>query len=103
MSGSYKSFVKNFSVVWCCLVLLLLSLFPVQAQNSAEKSLRVMTFNIRYNEPKDGVNAWANRKAKVAGVIRFHRADLIGIQEALLGQLKDLETLPDFSWCGVGR
>lgn len=76
-----------------------------QAQPSAKNSpVRVMTFNIRYNEPKDGENAWANRKTKVSGVIRFHRADLVGVQEALFEQLKDLETLlPDFAWCGAGR
>lgn len=63
-----------------------------------------MTFNIRYNEPRDGVNIWANRKTKVADVIRFHKADLVGVQEALSDQLKDLETLlPGFAWCGVGR
>src|SRR5215203_1932966 len=75
------------------------------AQNSADKNaLRVMTFNIRYNEPRDGVNAWANRKTKVRDVIRFHKADLIGVQEAQSNQLQDLEKLlPDFAWCGVGR
>jgi len=75
------------------------------AQTSADKNaLRVMTFNIRYNEPKDGVNAWANRKTKVADVIRFHKADLIGVQEAQYNQLQDLEKLlPDFAWRGVGR
>lgn len=63
-----------------------------------------MTFNIRYDEPKDGVNAWANRKGKVADVIRFHMADLVGVQEALVGQLRDLEgLLPGFGRCGVGR
>ena len=67
-------------------------------------SLRVMTFNIRYNEPRDGVNAWANRKTKVADVIRFHKADLVGVQEALIGQIQDLEKLlPDYAWCGIGR
>ena len=66
--------------------------------------LRVMSFNIRYDEPRDGVNAWPNRKQKVADVIRFHKADLVGVQEALIGQLRDLEKLlPDFTWCGVGR
>lgn len=63
-----------------------------------------MTFNIRYNEPRDGVNAWENRKTKVADVIRFHKADLVGVQEAQNNQLKDLEMLlPDFAWCGAGR
>ena len=90
-------------------IFLLLIVFLFQtaaiAQNSAaENALRVMTFNIRYNEPRDGVNAWANRKTKVSDVIRFHKADLIGVQEALYNQLQDLEKLlPDFAWCGVGR
>lgn len=66
--------------------------------------MRVMTFNIRYDEPRDGVNAWANRKQKVADVIRFHKADIVGVQEALVAQLRDLETLlPDLAWVGVGR
>lgn len=69
-----------------------------------EGALRVMSFNIRYDEPRDGVNAWANRKEKVASVIRFHKADIAGVQEALLSQLKDLgKLLPDLAWCGVGR
>jgi endonuclease/exonuclease/phosphatase family metal-dependent hydrolase len=73
-------------------------------QRSREVALRVMTFNIRYDEPRDGVNAWPNRKTKVADVIRFHKADLVGVQEALLTQLRDLKTmLPGLSWCGVGR
>jgi endonuclease/exonuclease/phosphatase family metal-dependent hydrolase len=88
-------------------LLLFVFLVPcaVFAQNTFDKNaLRVMTFNIRYNEPRDGINAWANRKTKVAGVIRFHKADLIGIQEAQYNQIQDLEKLlPGFAWCGVGR
>lgn len=85
------------------LIFLLVGIFggEVFAKDSA---LRVMSFNIRYNEPRDGANAWANRKAKVADVIRFHKADLIGVQEALYSQLQDLENfLPDFAWFGIGR
>lgn len=79
-------------------------IFSLAVYAQTEKSLRVMSFNIRYNEPRDGVNAWANRKTKVADVIRFHKADLVGVQEAQNNQLKDLEKLlPDFAWCGVGR
>lgn len=87
--------------------ILLLFCFCLKSQAqvyAGRNSLRVMTFNIRYNEPKDGINAWANRKTKVADVIRFHKADAVGVQEALIGQLKDLESiLPDYAWCGVGR
>lgn len=90
-------------------IFLLLAVFLFSAgvfsQTPNDKNaLRVMTFNIRYNEPRDGVNAWANRKTKVAGVIRFHKADLVGIQEAQHNQIQDLEKLlPGFAWCGVGR
>ncbi|HKP70097.1 MAG TPA: endonuclease/exonuclease/phosphatase family protein [Pyrinomonadaceae bacterium] len=84
--------------ILCC------SLIAYGQQRSGEGALRVMSFNIRYDEPRDGVNAWSNRKQKVADVIRFHKADLVGVQEALPTQLADLEKLlPDFAWCGVGR
>ncbi len=66
--------------------------------------LRVMSFNIRINVPVDGQNAWPLRKEKAASMIRFHRADLVGLQEPLPGQLDDLESLlGGFSWFGVGR
>ncbi|MBL0940376.1 MAG: endonuclease/exonuclease/phosphatase family protein [Gemmatimonadaceae bacterium] len=66
--------------------------------------LRVMTFNIRYNNPGDGINAWPNRKAWVAQLIRFHDADVVGVQEALHGMLVDLDSLlPEYSRVGVGR
>lgn len=63
-----------------------------------------MSFNIRYNTPNDGENAWPNRKEMAAGVIRFHDADFAGLQEALLGQIEDLQArLPEYDWIGVGR
>ena len=69
-----------------------------------QDALRIMTFNIRYNNPNDGEHAWPNRKERVASVIRFHGADIIGMQEVLKGQIEDLETLlPGYTWFGVGR
>src|SRR5215203_2899372 len=66
--------------------------------------LRVMTFNIRYDNPADGVNAWPNRKDWVASLVRFHGADVVGVQEALAHMLTDLDTrLPGFARVGVGR
>lgn len=66
--------------------------------------LRVMSFNIRYDNPNDGVNAWPNRKDWVASLIRFHGADVVGVQEALKRQLVDLDArLPGWSRVGVGR
>jgi endonuclease/exonuclease/phosphatase family metal-dependent hydrolase len=73
------------------------------AQNP-RTALNVITYNIRYNNPADGENAWSYRKEKVASVLRFHEADLMGLQEVLRGQLNDLTAqLPEFGWVGVGR
>jgi len=63
-----------------------------------------MTFNIRYDEPADGANAWPFRKEMAAGTISFHRVDIAGLQEVLASQLKDLQDLlPEYVWVGVGR
>ncbi len=67
-------------------------------------SLRVMAFNIRFDNPADGANAWANRKERVASTVRFHGADIVGMQEALKSQIDYLaEALPEYGWFGVGR
>lgn len=69
-----------------------------------EYPLRVMSFNIRFDNPDDGENAWPNRKEFAASTIRLYQADVVGVQEALLHQLDDLtDLLPGFSWTGTGR
>ncbi len=66
--------------------------------------LRVMTFNVRLNTPADSLNAWPHRKEAVAGLIRFHDADLVGLQEPQRNQLADLDSLlPGYAWFGLPR
>lgn len=70
----------------------------------AQSTLNVMTFNIRYNTERDSINAWPNRKDKVASQIIFHHPHVVGIQEALYGQVEDLVSLlPGYKFTGVGR
>lgn len=92
-------------VVGCFLVSGSINVFSSTSRRPEEASyIRVMTFNIRYDEPRDKENAWPNRKEMVASMIRFHQADLVGVQEALERQMSDLEKLlPDYAWVGVGR
>lgn len=80
------------------------------AQNSSDsisedrESMRVMTFNIRYDNPDDGPDGWQYRKDFVASMFRFHKADIVGTQEAQINQLQDMdERLPQFSRVGIGR
>jgi endonuclease/exonuclease/phosphatase family metal-dependent hydrolase len=95
-------------VLLCVALLSACARAPHPAATPAERRivppLRVMSFNIRYNNPGDGPNAWPLRKAWVAQLIRFHDADAVGVQEALPGMLADLDTLlPEYARIGVGR
>jgi endonuclease/exonuclease/phosphatase family metal-dependent hydrolase len=66
--------------------------------------MNIITFNIRFNNPADGINAWTNRVEMVTGLLKFHKADIFGLQEALYGQIKDIETtMPGFGWFGSAR
>jgi endonuclease/exonuclease/phosphatase family metal-dependent hydrolase len=66
--------------------------------------ITVMSFNLRYDNPADGINAWPLRRDRVAGVIRFHGAHVIGVQEVLATMLDDLGALlPTYRRVGVGR
>jgi endonuclease/exonuclease/phosphatase family metal-dependent hydrolase len=66
--------------------------------------LHVMTFNIRYDNPGDSLNNWQFRKDVVAETIKEYDVDLLGTQEVLANQLRDLkERLPQYATIGVGR
>ncbi len=79
-------------------LLLVLSLI-VEARDT-----RLMTYNIRYDNPNDGVNAWNHRKSDVISLLRNHAPDILGIQEALPNQVTDLgNAMPEYGHVGVGR
>lgn len=60
-----------------------------------EETLRIMSFNICCEDHPE--YDWGDRKKKVASVIRFHKADLIGLQEASQDQIDDITRfLPEF-------
>lgn len=70
------------------------------------QSIRVMSFNIRYDSPQDAKegNGWQARKNYVAQTISYYSTDICGLQEALHGQIVDiLETIPEYRFIGVGR
>jgi endonuclease/exonuclease/phosphatase family metal-dependent hydrolase len=84
-------------------ILFLLS-SSVQAQQNAAKTLTIMSFNVRYNTPKDSLYPWQNRKEKVAEVIASNKVDIAGLQEPWFDQITDLEKLlPDYAWIGWSR
>lgn len=61
-----------------------------------DEAMRVMSFNILSDDHLE--HAWEKRKASVVSMIRFHHADLIGLQEASHEQLTDLAaSLPEYN------
>lgn len=73
-------------------------------QSKKETPFNIITYNIRYNNTGDGVNAWPARKDKVAGLLKFHKADIFNVQEALIEQINDLKnSFPEFECYGLGR
>lgn len=64
--------------------------------------LHIATFNIRYDNPKDGINAWPNRREWVRDLIDYHAFDIVGVQEALAQQV-DFLAGGRFDYVGVGR
>ncbi len=54
---------------------------------AASEPVRVMSFNIRHDNPQDGENAWPHRRDWVAELIRENRVDVVGMQEVLKSQI----------------
>jgi endonuclease/exonuclease/phosphatase family metal-dependent hydrolase len=88
----------NFFALTCLLVLLFLSL------TATGQSLRVATYNVRYDNKSDTANAWNKRLPVLAGLIQFHDFDIVGTQEVLQHQVEDMQKqLPAYGHIGVGR
>lgn len=69
-----------------------------------EGPIKVMTFNIRYDNPRDSLNAWPNRASVVCEFLKSVKPDLLGMQEVLSGQYNVLDSaLEEYGSVGVGR
>lgn len=74
---------------------------PIFAQKNSP--VIIATYNLRYNNPGDGINAWPNRKENVKALIRFHEFDIFGTEEGLIDQIKDLAEMEEYAYIGKGR
>lgn len=70
---------------------------------AVDARIRVMTYNVREDmdpPPRD----WRSRLPLVTRVLRRYEPDLLGVQEGVWPQVRDLlGTLPGYGWVGVGR
>ncbi len=78
-------------------------LFFFSSMSIAAQELNVMSFNIRYNNPGDSLDAWPYRKDKVSSQVLYYEAHVLGVQEALHGQLEDMQQrLPKYKYARSG-
>ena len=74
------------------------------ADDSAELSLNLVTFNIRLLSEDDGPNQWKHRRELLFQTIREMDPDVMGVQEAYASQLKEIvEEVEGYAYEGVGR
>jgi endonuclease/exonuclease/phosphatase family metal-dependent hydrolase len=77
---------------------------PSQKKPESSGVVRIMTYNIRYDNPDDGIFAWSNRREEFVRFVRSQHLDLFCIQEGLHGQVAFLKNgLTEFEYRGVGR
>lgn len=86
------------------LIVLLLLMGTIGSLSAKGKNeMRVASFNLRMNTPKDGENAWPNRTKMVNELIRYHDFDIFGTQEAFKGMLDDIVAAGGYAYVGKGR
>lgn len=66
--------------------------------------LTIATFNIRYPEPRDGINFFPHRLPFILDKIRQEQPDIIGFQELMQEPYEKLAgALPEYGFVGTGR
>ena len=66
--------------------------------------IKVISYNIRYNNSNDGINIWENRRSTITNFIIDENPDFAGLQEVTYAQLLFLsESLENYDFIGVGR
>jgi endonuclease/exonuclease/phosphatase family metal-dependent hydrolase len=80
-------------------LVLLIVASPARGQTNS-----IMTFNIKFDNPADGENAWDQRKGELVALIKRHHPDILGVQEGLMHQVEFIKKhVPNYAYIGVGR
>ncbi|MCD8072094.1 MAG: endonuclease/exonuclease/phosphatase family protein [Alistipes sp.] len=73
-------------------------------KNAPGDDLKVVSYNIRYNNDHDGENRWELRREATLSMLGSERPDLVGMQEVFSEQYDFLEErMTGYGMAGVGR
>lgn len=87
--------MRNVLITYCTIIFYM----SLNAQQ-----MSIMTYNIKLDYPKEGENSWMNRKPFFINQLKFYEPDVLGVQEAMPNQMKDMDNLlVDYNFVGVGR
>jgi endonuclease/exonuclease/phosphatase family metal-dependent hydrolase len=79
-------------------------LFADAAWAAGHEPVRVASFNIRFGSADDGPDSWPLRRDRVVEMIGDLDADVVGVQEALSFQIRELlDACPRYAATGVSR
>ena len=96
--------MKIFSSILCAAVLLSSLTFEAAAKKPVADEVKVISFNIRLINSKDGPNEWKYRAEASPAMIKDYAPDIFGVQEAVKEQLDYMQkALPKYGCVGVGR
>lgn len=85
-------------------IICLILTFTFLSVSMEGQTYKIMTYNIRYDNPKDGENQWSKRKEFLSSQIAFNKPDVFGIQEGLHHQVIYLDSIfVDYKYVGIGR
>jgi endonuclease/exonuclease/phosphatase family metal-dependent hydrolase len=84
--------------------LVILFVLPFVLATANAQTLRVATYNMRYDNPGDSLNPWKQRLPVIVQMIQFHNFDIFGGQELMSHQVDGLiKELPGYAVTGVAR
>jgi endonuclease/exonuclease/phosphatase family metal-dependent hydrolase len=85
-------------------VLFLITCLFCVIPDAGAQQIDALTFNIRYDNPRDGKDAWPKRQEMVGQWLREQAPDVVGLQEAKRHQIDDIRKIATlYSEHGVGR
>jgi len=66
--------------------------------------IRIVSFNIRFDNPDDGDDCWRHRREHVCKLLKDYNSSIFCLQEALKNQVLDVASqMLEYTWVGVGR